>query len=139
MRFRVATLLLTTTVGLAAAASGAESARGPLVFCCTTDNDLYRVLTASGRHIPRVASPAQAVRTAAPGAGVLILAEGYPDNTTLIVPELFQEARKKNLRLYVEYPSTLPGLELESPVNCDGSGRWWHRTPSGPSCPRCES
>ena len=45
------------------------------------------------------------------GAGLLILADGYPEKTTAIEPDLFDAAARKKLRLYVEYPSALPGAD----------------------------
>ena len=114
MNFRTMAPLLAMTVGtlLAVAAAGSEPVRSKLVFCCAADNDLYRVLTSGGHEYPRHASAAEAVRAAPRGAGLLVLADGYPDKTTPIEPETFQEASKKKLRLYVEYPAALPGIKL---------------------------
>ncbi len=79
-------------------------------------------------------------RAGAEGAGVLILADGYPGKATPIAPEVLEEASRKKLRLYVEYPSALPGLELGQPrAGARGSGSWWRPTLSGPNCPECES
>ena len=46
---------------------------------------------------------------------MLILADDYPQKTTAIDATVFDEAARKNLRLYVEYPSVLPGLKVEAP------------------------
>ena len=78
-------------------------------------NDLVRVLADNGIRFVRVEVSAQAVREAPSGAGVLILADQYPTNTTPIEPTVFQEAAGKNLRLYVEYPTSLPQLEVGKP------------------------
>jgi hypothetical protein len=56
-----------------------------------------------------------AVRAAPQGAGVLILADGYPQRATPIEPAALDEAARKGLRVYVEYPAALPGLEVSSP------------------------
>lgn len=96
------------------AGSGAEVKPG-LVFCCAADNDLCRVMTAGGERYPRFAAPPEAVRAAPEGAGVLILADGYPQKTTAVEPAVFEEAARKKLRLYVEYPAALPGLEVGPP------------------------
>ncbi|MBU4273305.1 MAG: hypothetical protein KKA28_15710, partial [Planctomycetes bacterium] len=50
------------------------AAASDLTFCCAPDNDLYRVMTADGAVYPRCDTPAEAVRTAPNGGGVLILA-----------------------------------------------------------------
>lgn len=85
------------------------------VFSCAADNDLYRVLADSGMKCPRHATPAAAVEAAPEGAGVLLLADGYPANTQQIPPKVFETAARKKLRLYVEYPAALPGLEVGQP------------------------
>jgi hypothetical protein len=99
--------------GLSFAAEHAP--RSPLVFCCAADNDLYRVLTSSGRDYPRHDTPREAVRGAPENVGVLILADGYPEKTTAVEPAVFDEAARKRLWLYVEYPAELPGVTVGPP------------------------
>ncbi len=96
---------------LAASPAGAREA-GRLFFSCAEDNDLYRVMTADGERYPRAGSPEEAVAKAPAGAGVLILADGYPAEVTALSAELFEAAEKKRLRLFVEFPSALPGIEV---------------------------
>ena len=57
-----------------------------------------------------------AIRDAPEAAGVLILADGYPAQTTPLDAGLFEQAAARRLRVYVEYPSLLPGMELGAPV-----------------------
>ena len=52
---------------------------------------------------------------APPGAAVLVLADGYPQRTTVIDPAVFAAAAAKNLRLYVEYPASVPDLVVSAP------------------------
>lgn len=94
---------------------GTRRDRLNLVFCCTAENDLYRVITAGGKSFPRHGSAAEAIHSAAEGAGVLVLADGYPQKTTAIGPDAFDSAAQKRLRLYVEYPAWLPGIEVGEP------------------------
>ena len=83
-----------------------------LVFSCQPNNDLYVAWRqSSGIPALRYPSAAEAVGAAPPGAGVLILADGYPDRTTLLEAELFKTAATKRLRLYLEFPSFLPGIK----------------------------
>jgi len=86
-----------------------------LVFRCAPDNDLYRVVTGNGIACPRYAEAVEAARAAPAGAGVLVLADGYPQKTTQIGDELIDLVAKKKLRLYVEYPQALPGLNIGKP------------------------
>ena len=93
----------------------ADEAAPLLVFSAAADNDLYRVMTASGASYPRYGNAAEAVRQAPAGAGVLILADGYPQQTTAVAPAVFDEAAKKKLRVYVEYPAALPDTSVGPP------------------------
>jgi len=118
-RMRNSSLTCALAVWLLAGACGtllgAESASPGLVFACAADNDLYAVLAANGVVCPRYDSPAAALAAADNGAGVLLLADGYPHQTQTIEPALFDLAASKRLRLYVEYPTSLPGLEVGAP------------------------
>ncbi|MCY2993149.1 MAG: hypothetical protein NTY19_35490 [Planctomycetota bacterium] len=107
-------------MALAPRAAGDETSRSEKVpagwtFACSADNDIYHALTASRLPCPRFATAAEAVRAAIEGSGVLILADGYPDQPTAIEPAVFDEAARKRLRLYVEYPERLPDMETGAP------------------------
>ncbi|MCC6859483.1 MAG: hypothetical protein IT158_13020 [Bryobacterales bacterium] len=92
----------------------------PLTFACSERNDLYRALASGGASYPRYDTPREAVARAPAGSGVLILAGGYPERATAVDGALFEAAGRKKLRLYVEYPSALPGFETGAPR----STRW---------------
>jgi hypothetical protein len=87
----------------------------PLVFSCSPSNDLYQLLASGKASLRRHDAPEEAVAQAAPGSGLLLLAEGYPEKTTELAPETFQQAADKRLRLYVEFPSFVPGLQIGEP------------------------
>lgn len=91
------------------------STRARLYFSCSPENDLYRVLGASGVSRARYATPGEAVNQAPRGSGVLVLAEGYPAKTTQLERSVFDEAARKSLRLYVEFPASVPGVNLGKP------------------------
>ena len=107
---------------LAAGPSQVLPAEGPAsggsprwVFCCRAENDLYRVATNYWPQSLRAESVNEALRRSPPDAGVLVLADGYPESTTTITPENLAVLHDKRLRLYVEYPSAIPGLSLGAP------------------------
>jgi hypothetical protein len=116
-------LLCATSVSLCLCGSGSSpagaeaKAAGPgLLFCCRPDNDLYAAYRrAAGAAPPRFDTPEKAVASAPEGAGVLLLADGYPERPTPLDAGLFEKAARKRLRLYVEYPSFLPGREAGPP------------------------
>lgn len=98
----------------AAAARGWEQPRG-LTLCCAEDNDLYRSLVRAGSGPARVGDAAEAIGRAEEGSAVLVLADGYPEKRTPLGPDLMREARAKHLRLFIEYPESLPGIEFGEP------------------------
>ncbi|NLY00085.1 MAG: hypothetical protein GXY83_28635 [Rhodopirellula sp.] len=98
---------------LSFAAVQSEPAR--LVFSCDAQNDFYRVLTQCGMKCPRYDDPAAAVQAAPSGAGVILLADGYPQRAQSIEAAVFEAAAKKGLRVYLEYPASLPGIEVGKP------------------------
>lgn len=84
----------------------------PLIFCCSADNDLFRVASENGMELKRFDTPQAAVESAAEGNGVLLLADGYPTKTTALEAGVFEAAARKRLRLYVEFPGMVPGLDF---------------------------
>lgn len=87
------------------------------------ENDLLLTLRENGIEYTRASSPEEAIHGAPDGAGVMILASGYPERTTHIAPELFAQARNREIRLYVEYPDDLPDLNVGEPRK-HGSGEY---------------
>ena len=78
-----------------APAVAADSAALNLVFSCRADNDLYRVLTASDRTYPRFDTPGEAVAQASEGAGLLVLADGHPQQRTPVDAAWFHAAAQE--------------------------------------------
>ncbi len=113
MRF-IRTLCFICVVTLCAvpAAFGKETT---FTFCCSDKNDLYITARHSGFRVKRFDTPAEAVSAAAKGSPVLILADEYPKQTTKIDADIFDKAAEKELRLFVEYPESIPGMQLSKP------------------------
>ncbi len=83
-----------------------------LYFSCSAQNDLYSLMVSTGKEYPRFDNPEDAVNAAPEGSGVLILADSYPNTPTEISSTVYEKARSKKLRLYVEYPSEMPGVKI---------------------------
>ena len=47
------------------------------------------------------------------GDAVLFLADGYPETTTVLSEQVFQELNRKQIKTYLEFPGTLPGFEFK--------------------------
>lgn len=93
-------------------AVSADHSAGRIILSCNEGNDLYRYLKATTAEMVRYNTPAEAIDRAPQGTGVLLLADGYPDSRTGIDAALYDVAAVKKLRLYVEYPSSLPDMRL---------------------------
>ena len=110
--FLIFVFLLTCFAG---AALCPDVAKAELVFSCSAENDLYRIMTSTGEKYPRFSDPLKAVEAASPGSGVLILADQYPKTPTPISAEVYEKAKQNKLRVYVEYPSQVPGVTVDKP------------------------
>ncbi len=93
-----------------------------LVIACNETNDLYCALMSAGVAVARYNTPRDAIEQAPVGAGVAILADGYPGRQTECDPSLCEAAAQRRLRLYVEYPTQLPGMDVGEP-----RGTKWER------------
>lgn len=80
-----------------------------IILSCNEQNDLYNVLKENGIRCIRFNTPEEAILHASKGDAVMILAENYPVETVKMDSTLFEEVSKKRLRLYLEYPSSIPG------------------------------
>ncbi|MDP8231460.1 MAG: hypothetical protein P9L91_02190, partial [Candidatus Zophobacter franzmannii] len=85
-----------------------------MYLSCEQGNDLYQVLLDNNMPCHRFETPDQAVKQAPQSASVLILAQEYPLTATRIEPAVLDEAMRKNLRLYIEFPERITGIKLGS-------------------------
>src|SRR5690349_13032140 len=83
-----------------------------LTFCCSPQNDLYLALNTPDANLPRFDSPTDAAKNSPEDTALLILADDYPTRRTQLDDTFFATATKKRLRLYLEFPSTVPGVEF---------------------------
>ncbi len=83
--------------------------RQKIAISCDEENDLYRVMKENNIPCIRFDSPEEAILQAKVGGGVMILAQGYPAETVKLDSALYKEVVAKKLRLYIEYPESVPG------------------------------
>ena len=93
----------------------APSNRVRVYLCCDSENDLYGVLSDNNFDCVRFEDVDTAVSQIPHGSSLLILADHYPQKATQLTPQHFGLARRKKLRLYVDYPVWLPGIEVSQP------------------------
>ncbi|HQH70852.1 MAG TPA: hypothetical protein PK360_02115, partial [bacterium] len=99
---------------------GAVSAGETWYFSCPPENDLFQVMSGRGFTVQRYDTAGEAIEHAPPGGAVLILADRYPAAKMPMKTEWWNQARAKKLRLYVEYPDTIPGKT----IGADRAMRW---------------
>src|SRR5690349_11966434 len=95
-------------------AAGTQALPPSVYFYGNANNDLYLLLKREGFVIKRFNTPDAAIKAAPKGAGVLIIAQAYPetDPVNRITQAMLDAAASKELRLYIEYPSAFPGLDI---------------------------
>jgi len=84
---------------------------------CPPSNDLYGILRSQHNlKIVGYNSPILAAKGAGKGEAVLIVANDYPLKRVDLTAEFFALIKSKSLRVYLEYPCWLPGLQVGEPV-----------------------
>ncbi len=87
-----------------------------IVFCGSAENDLFRLLEGEGFALQLAGSPKEAVSLAKKGSAVVIVSDAYPGTTVDIKDDVYVQAKEKDLRLYVEYPSSFPGIHVSGEI-----------------------
>lgn len=97
-----------------AACKARDAGRTPLslVFACVPGNDLYAALCRAGSAFARYNSASEAIERSPSGAAVLILADSDPAQRTSVPGAVLTRAREKGLRLYIEFPESVPGVTV---------------------------
>ncbi len=85
-------------------------------LCGSSTNDLFQLMKRERIAFKQYTSTSAAIANAAEGSGVIITADGYPDKRLVISVTDLNRAAKKNLRLYIEYPASLPEMNIPDEV-----------------------
>lgn len=93
-------------------ASFAAGVKGELLFCGSADNDLHILLENEGYSMSLFGDPSDAVDAASEGDIVFIVADEYPQVQIKLNRDFFSKARNKRLKLYIEYPSFVPEMDI---------------------------
>ncbi len=107
------TPLATACAALLFSRVASAPALAPLAFCCSPQNDLYVALGAA--HYPRFETPNAAIQNAPSNSAVLLLADEYPRLAVTVDSDALELAQKKNLHLFIEFPSVIPGIAFGPP------------------------
>ncbi|MCR6722172.1 MAG: hypothetical protein NVV59_18205 [Chitinophagaceae bacterium] len=90
----------------------AATAQTSFSFCGPETNDLYQQLKQENFSVTRYNSVSEAIQQTPKGKSIIVVASRYPQARTAISAADYTNARKKKIRLYVEYPSFIPGYKL---------------------------
>lgn len=82
------------------------------VFIGDKNSDLYVLLSGNGVELFTFDNVESALPSIKKNMGVFFIATNYPQGRTSITPQLYEVIREKGARLYVEYPSYIPGYNL---------------------------
>ena len=88
------------------------SACPEIIFCGNENNDLYRTMLNQGLNIILSDNVNDALMSAGKESGLIISAEGYPEDRTEISGTIYETVREKKIRMFIEYPSFVPGYDL---------------------------
>ncbi len=82
-----------------------------IIFVCDVQNDLFRAASTSMGEFPRFVKADAALEAAKSGSALLLLADDYPAGKTKIPHGFLKKTKSKNIKLYLEFPDSLPGIK----------------------------
>ncbi|MBU7578038.1 MAG: hypothetical protein KAF40_08260, partial [Flavihumibacter sp.] len=88
------------------------SQRSTVVFSGSVTNDLYTMLQKQGFQLLHQPDPETAIQAASKGGSVFIVSDQYPAQRVQLSDVAQQLAKKKKLKVYIEYPEALSGLTI---------------------------
>jgi hypothetical protein len=95
----------------------ATEVKREILFCGSPDNDLHLLLQNEGFSLLHFDHPSDAIDEASKGDILIVVADGYPDTRINLGGDFFEKAHTKSLKLYIEYPSYVPGLNIpDNPI-----------------------
>ncbi len=85
-------------------------------FSGSADNDLYRLLKSENYDVRLFPDASSAIKNAEKGSGVIISASAYPLISVELSDSILKAADAKGLRVYAEYVSHYPGVDIADTV-----------------------
>ncbi len=83
------------------------------------ENILIEFLNDAGKHVEVVGDMNAALKTLCRGDGLIICADGYPSSLTPITQSDYAHLAKLSIRLFVEYPASLPNSSTPDTYTAD--------------------
>lgn len=83
-----------------------------ILYCGSEQNEVYQLLAKEGFRLKVYETPESLIEQAGKGAGCIIVCDTYPEKPLEISTQAYELAKRKELKLYFEYPQSLPDLEI---------------------------
>ncbi len=80
-------------------------------------NELLKVFKSNSVTFQQFTSNTEAIKAAKNGAGVLLFAQGYPEERNVLTAKNLQDVKKKRLKVYIEYPASFNKLTFRDTLH----------------------
>lgn len=112
----VKALLLCVSLSLASF-SWAQEKNKDVFIAGAGNNDMVKALIACKFRFSIYTRADEAIKKATLNSSVLLFAEGYPDNRLALSQASFKIIQEKGLKVYIEFPNEIPGVDFSSKLN----------------------
>lgn len=86
----------------------------PIIVAGSANNDIVVLLKENQIPYQLFSSPAQAIANAKQKDALLLLADNYPSQKVALNSKLQRRIKNKNLRVFIEFPKSVPGIDLSA-------------------------
>lgn len=86
-----------------------------IYFVCNEENDLFRAVKKIGNEVRLASDFDSVVSVVQENDAILVLADNYPRQDFVIEKRSLNRAIAKGVRLYIEYPKSLPSIKFNKP------------------------
>lgn len=93
-----------------------SNAKNDLVFCGSSENDLYKLLQKENILFKQYEDFDLALKNIKKGSGLIVIADGYPNEKTYFSKRQNDVIKKMKVKLYIEYPLYIPGQSVVKEV-----------------------
>lgn len=83
-----------------------------IYYCGSEQNEIFRLLKSEGFRLKTYETPEALIEHAGKGDGAIIVCDTYPKEPLKISAQAYEQAKQKGLKLYLEYPASLPDIEI---------------------------
>lgn len=112
----VKALLLCVSLSLASV-SWAQEKNKDVFVAGAGNNDMVKGLTACKFRFSIYNRADEAIKKATVNSAVLLFAEGYPHNRLALSQASLKIIQEKRLKVYIEFPNEIPGIDFSSKLN----------------------